>query len=190
MIETNDELTNGGWRDGQIRKGQEASIPQELKHYLTCPMDLIIKKGVVEAIKVPSDLPTWAVNIKKAMASTFILDTTGSNAIVRGNLNRQSNAVTVEEANQESGFFYQTLETSVHGECEVYYTVSQNGPFDAPYPIEKEAQAGQGSQSGSSESQEQGKRQHQNQLYKKYQQYANSGSSSSSESSEEVNKYN
>jgi hypothetical protein len=190
VIETNDELTNGGWRDGQIRKGQEASIPQELKHYLTCPMDLIIKKGVVEAIKVPSDLPTWAVNIKKAMASTFILDTTGSNAIVRGNLNRQSNAVTVEEANQESGFFYQTLETSVHGECEVYYTVSQNGPFDAPYPIEKEAQAGQGSQSGSSESQEQrqGKRQHQNQLYKKYQQYANSGSSSSSESSEESSK--
>jgi hypothetical protein len=193
VIETNEELENGGWRDGQIRKGQEAQIPHELKEYLTSPMDLTLKKGVVESIRVESNLPTWAVNMKKAQASTFILDTTGANAIVEGNLNRQTPSQDPQEANQESGFFFETLEESVHGQCQVYYTVSQNGPFDYPYQFEKQAQAGrQGSQSGSSSSesqeQQQGKRHYASQQYKKYNQQAQSGSSSSSESSEESSK--
>jgi hypothetical protein len=193
-IEVNEEL-DGGWRDGQITKGQEASIPSELKHYLTCPMDMIVKRGVVQSIKVPSDLPTWAVNIKKAMASVFTLDTTGMNKVVEGNLNRKTNAVRTEEANQESGFFYEVLEQSVHGECEVYYTVSQNGPFNSPFQFEKQAQAGTGSGSGSSSSSSsesaeyQGKRQSQNRIYKAYQAARGaSSSSSSSESSEESSK--
>jgi hypothetical protein len=199
-IETNEELQEGGWRDGQIRKGQEAQIPEELRHYLTAPMDMILEKGVVGSIKVPSDLPTWAVNIKKAMASTFNLDTTGAGSeklIVEGNLNRPSaahNSVrgNPSDSNQESGFFYETLEQSVHGECEVYYTVSQNGPFDYPYQFEAQAQAGVRNVEESSEESStefMGKRQHQNRVYKAYKAAAKaSSSSSSSESSEESSK--
>ena len=110
-----------------------------------------MRQGVVDSIKVDGRLPTWAVNIKKAQVSHFILDTTGVNVVVGGNLNRKTNAVHPDQQNQESGFFYETMEETVHGECETYYTVSQNGPFDAPFQFQKQAQPVQDDDSSSDE---------------------------------------
>lgn len=143
-VEVNAEL-DGGWRDGELNNESPVDIKGELREYLESPIELTLRQGVIDSIKVESHLPTWAVNIKKAQASHFVLDTTGANVVLNGNLNRKTNSVRPEEANQESGFFYETMEDTVHGECETYYTVSQNGPFDTPFPFQKNAQPGQDS---------------------------------------------
>ena len=177
----------GGWREDEIEQGQQEQLPREIEQYLTAPMDITFQNGIVESIKVPQGTPVWVENVKKSMASFFTIDSTGKNAVIEGNLNRQTPSQTPEEANQESGFFWKSVEQTVHGECETYYTVSQNGPFDYPNQFQKEAQPGSGS-SSSSESQEvQGKRQAQSASYKRYRSAVGaSSSSSSSESSEEV----
>lgn len=176
-IEVNEDIELG-WSRGILKKGQEASIPQELKQYLTSPMEVQLQRGVVTSIKVQGNLPTWAVNIKKAMASVWTLDTTGKNIVLEGNLNRETNAARAEEQNQESGFFFETVEETVHGECETYYTVSQNGPFDAPFPVQSEA-----GRTSAESTEFSGKHQHQNQMYKKFSGRFDASSSSSSESS-------
>jgi hypothetical protein len=141
-IEVNAEL-EGGWRDGEMKEESPVDIKGELREYLESPIEATLRQGVVDSIKVEASLPTWAVNIKKAQVSHFVLDTTGVNVVVSGNLNRKTNSVRPEEANQESGFFYETMEDTVHGECETYYTVSQNGPFDSPFPFQRNAQPGE-----------------------------------------------
>ena len=177
-----------GWRQDEIEQGQQQQLPHDVQQHLTAPMDIILKQGVVEAIKVPQGTPVWIQNIKKAVASAFTIDSTGKNAVIKGNLNRQTPSQTPEEANQESGFFWKSLEETVHGQCEAYYTVSQNGPFDYPYQFEKQSQPGSGS--SSSESQEvQGKHQAQSAAYRRYRSAISAeSSSSSSESSEEVSR--
>jgi len=193
VLEVNEQLEQG-WTQTPIEQGRVAEIPSELQTYLTSPMNMKVVKGVVESIQVEGNLPTWAINIKKAQASTFTADTTGKNVVVEGNLNRKTNSVRPEQANQESGFFYEVVEETVHGECEVYYTVSQNGPFDYPYQFQKDSQAGRQSRQGgqqtqsssSSESQSQSQSQEQGQRRKQIRgTKASSSSSSSSSSSEE-----
>jgi len=153
-VEVNSELANGGWRDGELQNETPVEIQSELRDYLESPIELTMKQGIVDSIKVEGHLPTWAVNIKKAQASHFVVDTTGANMVLSGNLNRQTNSVRPDQANQESGFFYEVMENTVHGECETYYTVSQNGPFDTPYPFQKMAQAGEQEQDDEEEQQE------------------------------------
>jgi hypothetical protein len=138
-VEVNAEL-KGGWRDGQLKEQSPLEIKGELRAFLESPIEMTMRQGVVESIKVEANLPTWAVNMKKAQASHFVLDTAGVNVVLNGNLNRKTNSVRPEEANQESGFFYETMEDTIHGECETYYTVSQNGPFDSPFQFQKNAQ--------------------------------------------------
>jgi hypothetical protein len=149
-IEVNSQI-DGGWRDGYLQNESPAQIQGQLQEYLESPIEVTMKQGIVESIKVDGRLPTWAVNVKKAQASHFVLDTTGVNVIVGGNLNRKTNSVTPDEANSDSGFFYETMEQTVHGECETYYTVSQNGPFDSPFQFQKQAQPVQDDSSSSSE---------------------------------------
>jgi hypothetical protein len=141
FFEVNDVL-NGGWRDGELRNERPVELSQEIRQYLESPMDVTFNKGVVESITVQGNLPTWAVNMKKAMASHFVLDTTGVNLVVEGNLNRKTGHETPEERNLESGFYYQTMEKTIHGECKTQYTVSQNGPFNAPFPFHQQHQPG------------------------------------------------
>jgi hypothetical protein len=141
-VEVNAEI-EGGWREGELKDQSPIDIKGELREYLESPIEATVRQGVVDSIKVEAHLPTWAVNIKKAQVSHFVLDTTGVNVVLQGNLNRKTNSVRPEEANQESGFFYETMEDTVHGECETYYTVSQNGPFDSPFPFQRNAQPGQ-----------------------------------------------
>ncbi|CAG7828199.1 unnamed protein product, partial [Allacma fusca] len=102
ITEVNEQLEKG-WRQGQIDQGRKADIKSELKQFVTSPMNMKVVKGVVESIQVEGNLPTWAVNIKRAQASTFTADTTGKNVVVEGNLNRKTNSVRPEQANQESG---------------------------------------------------------------------------------------
>jgi hypothetical protein len=141
-VELNSQL-NGGWRDAELQNETPAEIKRELLKYLESNIVVTMEKGTVQSIQVEDNLPTWAVNMKKAQVSHFNLDTTGANSVVSGNLNRQTNSVRPEEANQESGYFYETMEETVHGECETYYTISQNGPFDWPYQFQQQAQPGQ-----------------------------------------------
>lgn len=169
-VEVNSEL-DGGWRDGILQNENPVAIKGQLQKYLESPIEMRMKQGVVDSIKVDGRLPTWAVNMKKAQVSHFILDTTGVNVVVPGNMNRKTNAVRPDEQNQESGFFYETMEQTVHGECETYYTVSQNGPFDAPFQFQKQAQPVQRDDSTSSSEEKDAKSEQQN--------------SSSQESSEE-----
>jgi hypothetical protein len=113
-VDLNEEI-EGGWRDGELRGEREAQIPHQLREYIESPIEITLKKGVVDSIQVQGDLPTWAINMKKAQASILTLDSTGDNAIVNGNLNRHaSNNVRPE---QLSGYFYETMEETVHGEC-------------------------------------------------------------------------
>jgi len=149
-LEVNSEI-DGGWRDGILQNESPAQIKGQLKEYLESPIEMRMRQGVVESIQVDGRLPTWAVNMKRAQASHFVLDTTGVNVVVAGNLNRKTNSLRPDEANQEAGFFYETMEQTVHGECETYYTVSQNGPFDSPYQFQKSAQPVQGDDSASQE---------------------------------------
>jgi hypothetical protein len=169
-VEVNSEI-EGGWRDGILQNENPAQIKGQLKQYLESPIEMRMKQGVVDSIKVDGRLPTWAVNMKKAQVSHFVLDTTGVNVIVGGNLNRKTNSVNPDQANQDSGFFYETMEQTVHGECETYYTVSQNGPFDAPFQFQKQAQPVQKDDSSNSSEEKDARSEQQN--------------SSSGESSEE-----
>jgi hypothetical protein len=141
FYEVNDVL-KGGWRDGELRNERPVELTQEIRQYLESPMDVTFNKGIVESITLQGNLPTWAVNMKKAMVSHFVLDTTGVNAVVEGNLNRKTGHETPEERNLESGFYYQTMEKTIHGECRTQYTVSQNGAFDAPFPFHQQHQPG------------------------------------------------
>jgi len=112
------EKLPAGWRQGQIKQGQRQQLPQNVQKYLSAPMEIIFRRGVVEAIKVPQGTPVWAENVKKSIASFFTIDSTGKNALIKGNLNRQTPSQSAQEANQESGYFFKSLEQTVHGECD------------------------------------------------------------------------
>jgi hypothetical protein len=57
--------------------------------------------------------------------------------VLQGNTQRETNSVGNDQ-NDDSGFFFETMEKSVHGECQTYYTVSQTGPFQSAF--QREAQ--------------------------------------------------
>jgi hypothetical protein len=150
LFEVNDVIKKG-WRDGELVNERPVELKPEFRQYLESPMDITFRQGVVESIKVDGRLPTWAVNMKKAQASHFVLDTTGVNAVLIGNLNRKTDHTRPEERNRESGFFYETMEKTVHGECKTYYTVSQNAPFKRPFPFQRQGQPGVSSEESSEE---------------------------------------
>jgi hypothetical protein len=150
-VELNEEI-EGGWREGMLRGESQAEIPHELRQYLESPIEVTLRKGIVESIQVQGDLPTWAINMKRAQASILTLDSTGVNAIVKGNLNRpENNNVRPEE---HSGYFYETMEQTIHGECETYYTVNEQGALEPPFPVQKQQAAPKSKESKSSSSSE------------------------------------
>lgn len=150
VYEVNDVIKKG-WRDGELVNETPVEIKPEFREYLESPMEITFEQGVVKSIKVDGRLPNWALNMKKAQASHFVLDTTGVNAVLIGNLNRKTDHVRPEERNMESGFFYETMEKTVHGECSTYYTVSQNAPFRRPFPFQRQGQPGIVSEESSEE---------------------------------------
>lgn len=110
------------------------TLNEEVRRFLESPMIVVARNGVISSIKVEQGLPTWAINMKKSQVSHFILDTAGANIVEEGNLNRPgANSVRPTGESQDSGFFYKTMEESVHGKCLTYYTISQTGPFQSMY---------------------------------------------------------
>jgi len=168
-----------GWRETVLENKTPVEMQPEMMAYLESPMELTMKDGYVEAIKVEENLPTWAVNLKKALASKWSLDTTGAQAVLAGNLNRKTNSVRPEEENTDSGFFYEVMENTVLGECETYYTVSQQGPFQPPYPYQRdtlpaEEDSNEVSQNDQQNQPESSEENHNNEQYKyKYGEFAN-----------------
>lgn len=189
VIEVNDELEDGGWRDASHLNSQTPfDLPSELRAYLESPIEVEMSKGIVKSIKVQGDLPTWAVNLKRGQVSDFVLDTTGANQVLSGNLNQETNHARPEDASTDSGFFYEVMEETVLGECETYYTVNQAGPF----PNQKiEYLRAQGQQQQTEESDDQETQQQQQQKYEyqaaqaRYNQNEQDDSTSSSEESQE-----
>lgn len=148
LVEVNDKI-NGGWKDGELREEHPVELTEEFRQYLESPVEFTLERGVVTSLKVENNLPLWAVNMKKAQVSHFVLDTTGVNAVLKGNLDRKT-----EEHKHQSGYFFETMEKTVHGECKTYYTVSQNLPFTAPFPFHKSAQPSMNHETHSEESHE------------------------------------
>jgi hypothetical protein len=141
IVEVHDKL-HGGWRDSKLKDKHPIELKGEFLHCLESPIVLMIKDGVIDTIKVEKELPVWAVNIKKAQVSHFVLDTTGVNIVLEGNLNRKVEHLHQDKPFLESGHFFETLEKTIHGECKTYYTVSQNGAFVKPFPFQKSVQPG------------------------------------------------
>jgi len=141
ILEVHDKLF-GGWRDAELKGERVVDMKPEFLRFLESPIELTLNRGVVETIKVEKELPVWAVNIKKAQVSHFVLDTTGVRTVLEGNLNRDVKHLHQDYPTLESGRFYETLEKTVHGECKTYYTVSSNEAFVKPFPFQRSAQAG------------------------------------------------
>jgi len=141
IVEVHDKLF-GGWRDAELKGERPVDMKPEFLRFLESPIELTLNRGVIDTIKVEKELPVWAVNIKKAQVSHFVLDTTGVRTVLEGNLNRNVEHLHQDYPTLESGRFYETLEKTIHGECKTYYTVSQNGPFVKPFPFQRSVQAG------------------------------------------------
>uniref|UniRef100_T1IB40 Uncharacterized protein n=1 Tax=Rhodnius prolixus TaxID=13249 RepID=T1IB40_RHOPR len=80
------------------------------------PFELKFKNGVVDEMYVDKTLPTWEVNVLKAIASQLQVDTQGENL-----KKSKTNHVPVES---ETVGVYKTIEDSVTGECETIYDIS------------------------------------------------------------------
>lgn len=136
-------------REGDIEKGKQIQLLAEMKRALESPILVTLNKGVPSSIQVEKDLPVALINVKRAQVSQVIVDTVGAKIVVEGNIHRQTNSVRREDKNDDSGFFFETMEKSVHGECQTYYTVSQTGPYQSAFQHEAQDQP-QGQQSSES----------------------------------------
>ncbi len=125
-----------------------------MKKALESPIVVSLKRGVPQTIQVEKDLPVALINVKRAQVSQVIVDTVGANIVIEGNMNRRTNSVRREDKNDDSGFFFETIEQTVHGECETYYTVSQTGPSQSLYRFEAQDQPAGQQSSESTESQQ------------------------------------
>ncbi|KAK9500939.1 hypothetical protein O3M35_002099 [Rhynocoris fuscipes] len=81
------------------------------------PFELQFKNGVIDKMYVDKNLPTWEVNILKAFASQFQVDTQGENL-------KPSKMNQVPTEDQQPIGVYKTIEDTVTGECETIYDVS------------------------------------------------------------------
>ena len=91
-------------------------LSKEILKYLTSPMQVTFSGGAFKSMKVKGNLPEWAVNVKKALASQFVVDVMGTNRIRSGS--------------PAAGSSYTTMEQTVLGECETQYFVNTTGPFN------------------------------------------------------------
>jgi len=129
------QVLPGGWRDSELVNERLIELTPEVRAFFESPIEVLFKNGVVESIKVEKNLPLWVENMKRGMVSHFTLDTTGVNMVLDGNLEHD-----VSMNPTTDGYFYETMEKTIHGECNTYYTVSQNEAFLPPYPFHQNSQ--------------------------------------------------
>lgn len=137
LVETEEELDP---REGDIEKGKQIQLIAEMKKALESPILVTLKQGVPSSIQVEKDLPVALMNVKRAQVSQVIVDTVGAKIVIEGNIHRRTNSVRQADKNDDSGFFFETLEKTVHGECETYYTVSQTGPYQSVFQHEAQGE--------------------------------------------------
>lgn len=121
-----------------LENGWDSKIPENQKNYQNLPMsnqpfELKTKNGAIRDLIVDKDLPTWEVNMLKAMISQLQVDLKGENS-------EKSRQNQFPESGQPFGMF-RVMEDSVDGKCEVLYDISplpehmlQNNPELAPLP--------------------------------------------------------
>uniref|UniRef100_A0A224XFX9 Putative vitellogenin 2 n=1 Tax=Panstrongylus lignarius TaxID=156445 RepID=A0A224XFX9_9HEMI len=80
------------------------------------PFELKLKNGVVDKMYVDKNLPTWEVNVLKAIASQLQVDSEAKNL-------KKSRVNHVPVEGQTIGV-YKTVEDTVTGECETIYDIS------------------------------------------------------------------
>lgn len=121
-----------------LMNGPESEITDQQLEYRPIPMsgkpfEVKLKHGVIRDISVNRDVPTWELNILKAMMSQLQIDTQGENA-----LDSSSNEIPV---NENSPVMFKAMEDSVGGKCEVLYDITplsesmvQQMPEKIPFP--------------------------------------------------------
>ncbi|KAF6216357.1 hypothetical protein GE061_000698 [Apolygus lucorum] len=118
--------------------GWNGDIPEEKLHYQQLPInnkpfELKFKNGVVDKMVVDKNLPTWELNMLKAIASQLQVDTKAENL-------KSSRINSLPNKDQAYGV-YKTMEDTVAGEVETIYDISplpqyviQSRPQLAPLP--------------------------------------------------------
>jgi hypothetical protein len=177
IVQTEEEFDP---REGDIEKGKDMQLTPEMKKALESPIIVTLRQGVPQKIKVRNDLPQSIINVKRAQVSQVIVDTVGTKVVLQGNKERQTNSVHREDKNDDSGFFFETLEKTVHGECETYYTVSQTGPYQSLFQREAQDQP-----AGQLSSEESNSKERRTLVHSDYQRYSRRFNSASLESSSE-----
>lgn len=120
-----------------LMNGPESEISDQQLEYRQIPMsgkpfEIKLKHGVIRDISVDRDVPTWELNILKAIVSRLQIDTQGENA-----LDSSSNQI---PANENSPVMFKAMEDSVGGRCEVLYDITplsesaQERPDKVPFP--------------------------------------------------------
>lgn len=121
-----------------LENGWDSQIPQNQINFQNLPMnnqpfEIKTKNGVIRELIVDKDVPTWEVNMIKAILSQLQVDIKGENS-------EKSKQNQFPESGQPYAMF-RVMEDSVDGKCEVLYDLSplpdhmlQTNPELAPVP--------------------------------------------------------
>jgi len=96
------------------------------------PMMIKLKHGVIRDLMVDRNVPTWELNILKALVSQLQIDTQGENA-----MRSKSDQIPNDKS---SHAIFRAMEDSVGGNCEVLYDIRQlpdnyiENPTELPLP--------------------------------------------------------
>ena len=108
ITETNRVIGNGG-----SRSGSQPSLPQEFKQHLEAPVEVHLKRGLVQSFYVAQDEPLAVTNIKKSLLSQLQLDISGSQLIENE----------MPQVSSRQGNYHKVMEESVQGKCTTLYNI-------------------------------------------------------------------
>jgi len=103
-----------------IENGGQAANPQmfypeEFRRFLQEPIEVHIKRGLVENFFVPQDEPVAITNIKRSLLSQLQLDVSGSQLIEPNPMNLSHGS-------------HKVVEQSIHGKCQTMYNINPMPP--------------------------------------------------------------
>ena len=102
-------------QNGGNKANPQMFFPQEFRQFLEAPMEVHIKRGLVENFFVPHDEPVAITNIKRSLLSQLQLDVSSSQLI-------ESNAMNLGHGS------HKVVEQSIHGKCQTMYNINQMTP--------------------------------------------------------------
>ena len=101
---------------------EEKEVPLSIRRHLEAPYKVLVHNDLVEKIQTEASEPEWITNIKKAAISHLL-------SLSKSKLTRAINS------RQEFSPSLKTMETSIVGQCETLYTISE---LPAPLAIQFE----------------------------------------------------